>query len=98
MPTTPPCTSGTQPHSAAEAGDSARLEDTGSVPGPADRTFFPADRDDDGAERAKAICRACPVRRDCVAYALADPTLTGVWGASADAQRRNRRRQLRQAG
>jgi len=54
--------------------------------------FFPAECDDDGAEAAKAVCRSCPVRRDCVAYALADPTLTGVWGASTEAQRRNRRR------
>lgn len=60
--------------------------------------FFPADKDDGAAERAKAVCRSCPVRRDCVAYALADPTLTGVWGASTADQRRNRRQQLRQAG
>lgn len=60
--------------------------------------FFPADGDDAGAERAKAVCRDCPVRRQCVAYALPDPNLYGVWGASTADQRRNRRRQLRQAG
>ncbi len=60
--------------------------------------FFPAESDDAGAERAKAICRQCPVRRECVAYALADPNLEGVWGASTDRERRNRRHRLRQAG
>jgi WhiB family redox-sensing transcriptional regulator len=60
--------------------------------------FFPADTDDAGTERAKTVCRSCPVRRPCVAYALADPTLEGVWGASTERQRINRRRQLRQAG
>lgn len=60
--------------------------------------FFPADGDDDGAERAKAVCRTCPVRRLCVNYALPDPNLHGVWGVSTERQRRNRRRQLRQAG
>lgn len=60
--------------------------------------FFPADGDDAGAARAKAICWQCPVRKDCVAYALPDPNLHGVWGASTDDQRSARRRQLRQAG
>jgi len=60
--------------------------------------FFPADGDDDGAIRAKAVCRSCSVRRPCLAYALPDPNLYGVWGASTADQRRNRRRQLRQAG
>lgn len=59
--------------------------------------FFPAEGDDDGAERAKAVCRSCQVRHACAAYALPDPSLYGVWGASNERQRRNRRRQLRQA-
>lgn len=60
--------------------------------------FFPTDKDDVTAERAKAVCARCPVRRDCVAYAVADPEVYGIWGATTERQRRNRRRQLRQAG
>ena len=36
--------------------------------------------------------------RECVNYALRDPNIWGIWGASTDEQRRDRRRQLRQAG
>jgi WhiB family transcriptional regulator, redox-sensing transcriptional regulator len=60
--------------------------------------FFPADGDDGATEQAKAVCRSCAVRRDCAAYALADRSLCGVWGATNECQRRNRRHQLRQAG
>ena len=60
--------------------------------------FFPADSDTAGAERATAVCRTCPVRKECAAYALPDPNLYGVWGASTEAQRRNRRRQRRPEG
>lgn len=60
--------------------------------------FFPMDKDDVTAERAKAACSRCPVRRDCEAYALPDPDLHGIWGATTERQRRNRRRQLRQPG
>ena len=54
--------------------------------------FFPANKDDAGP--AKAVCGHCPVRRQCVAYALADPSLHGVWGASTEDQRKGRRRRL----
>ena len=36
---------------------------------------------------AKAACSRCPVRSDCLAEALADPTLTGVWGGTTDSER-----------
>ncbi len=52
--------------------------------------FFPANEDDAGP--AKAICGRCPVRRQCVAYALPDPNLWGIWGASTDDQRKVQRR------
>lgn len=32
------------------------------------------------AERAKALCRACPVRRGCLAGALERKEPCGVWG------------------
>src|SRR5205085_9266773 len=29
---------------------------------------------------ARAICAECPVRPECVAYALEDPSIAGTWG------------------
>lgn len=53
----------------------------------------------DGAEepwepdpRAQGFCLACPVRPECLAFALADPTLRGTWGGSSFHQRRQLRR------
>lgn len=40
------------------------------------------------AAPAKAICATCPALSDCLAYALADDTLTGVWGGTLPAERR----------
>ena len=49
---------------------------------------FPCNRDpdlwfaDDPAdlERAKALCAGCPIRRECLAAALAQAEPWGVWG------------------
>jgi len=51
--------------------------------------FFP-NKDIDGisAFRAKAVCRKCAVKAECLAYAVADPSLQGIWGATSDAERR----------
>lgn len=37
-----------------------------------DDTFFPQPGDTRGTEKAKAICAGCPVRRTCLAEALAE--------------------------
>lgn len=44
---------------------------------------------------AEAVCRRCDARDDCLAYALADPSLTGVWGCTTEAERRELRRRGR---
>lgn len=44
------------------------------------------------ATAAKAVCARCEVREPCLAYALADPTLQGVWGGLSDRERRQLRR------
>lgn len=44
------------------------------------------------AETAKAVCRGCPVRAECLAYAQADPSLTGVWGGTTEQERAAMRR------
>ena len=38
--------------------------------------------------RAKAVCRSCPVRFDCLAYALKHRVEHGVWGGLTDRERR----------
>jgi WhiB family redox-sensing transcriptional regulator len=38
--------------------------------------------------RAKAVCRACPVRFECLAYALKHRVEHGVWGGLTDRERR----------
>lgn len=47
--------------------------------------FFP-DRGGSNQD-AKKVCASCPVRTECLTYALADPTLTGVWGGTTTQQR-----------
>ena len=52
---------------------------------PADLTAGLADRQ---AERAKAVCKACPVRRECLQFALATRQSYGVWGGMSERERR----------
>jgi WhiB family redox-sensing transcriptional regulator len=42
--------------------------------------------------RLRSLCRACPVRQECLDYAMADDSLRGLWGGPNDAQRRELRR------
>ena len=42
---------------------------------------------------AKRICRECPVRRDCLAYAMEEPVDHGVWGGLTERERRRARRE-----
>jgi WhiB family transcriptional regulator, redox-sensing transcriptional regulator len=42
--------------------------------------FFP-DRGGSGlAVRAKAVCADCPVRQECLTFAVATGTADGIWG------------------
>jgi WhiB family redox-sensing transcriptional regulator len=41
--------------------------------------------------KARAICAICPVREQCLAYALADPESAGVWGGISERERRKMR-------
>ena len=38
--------------------------------------------------RAKAVCRSCPVRFDCLAYALKHRVEHGIWGGLTERERR----------
>jgi WhiB family redox-sensing transcriptional regulator len=47
------------------------------------------------AEVAKAVCAACPVRTDCLEWALVTCQDAGVWGGLDEEQRREIRRSRR---
>ena len=46
-------------------------------------------------ERAKAICRDCPVILDCLEWSLATAQDAGVWGGLSEEERREIRRARR---
>ena len=49
-------------------------------------TFFPSDGV--GVDRARAICKGCPVMGECLEYALAERIEHGVWGGCSERERR----------
>ncbi|MEV7417003.1 WhiB family transcriptional regulator [Streptomyces sp. NPDC089919] len=54
------------------------------------RTTDPDELFVDGAaqHRAKAVCRGCPVRTECLARALDERIEHGIWGGMTDRERR----------
>jgi WhiB family redox-sensing transcriptional regulator len=46
-------------------------------------------------EAAKAVCMTCPVRLDCLEWALATAQDSGVWGGLSEEERRALRRARR---
>ncbi|MCV7298148.1 WhiB family transcriptional regulator [Mycobacterium barrassiae] len=40
-------------------------------------------------ERAKRVCRSCPVQRECLRYAVASMESWGIWGAMTPRERRS---------
>jgi WhiB family redox-sensing transcriptional regulator len=42
---------------------------------------------------AKAVCRGCVVREDCLDYALANGEKFGIWGGLSERERRRLRRE-----
>ncbi len=41
----------------------------------------------------KALCAECAVQLDCLAFALADESLVGIWGGTSARERRRQRTQ-----
>jgi WhiB family redox-sensing transcriptional regulator len=49
-------------------------------------------------KRAKAVCMRCPVRAECLDYAVSRPEASGTWGGlDPDERHAERRRRLRRA-
>jgi len=48
--------------------------------------FFPVT--EEATRPARAVCAGCPVREDCLAYALANRIHDGVWGGTSERERR----------
>ena len=59
--------------------------------------FFPETEDDEAVAPAKAICASCPVRVECLEFALATRQDDGVWGGLTETERRRLRRRRREA-
>jgi WhiB family redox-sensing transcriptional regulator len=83
-------------------GDASQPQVTGLAPGEDWRSsaacqaadpdlFFPVSgsgKSLDQVERAKDICACCPVRRDCLAFALRTGQAHGIWGGLTEEERR----------
>jgi WhiB family redox-sensing transcriptional regulator len=54
--------------------------------------FFPTRGDNDKMRIAKAICAECPVRAECLDYAIRNAEKFGVWGGLSERERRSLRR------
>ncbi|WP_086830388.1 WhiB family transcriptional regulator [Streptomyces sp. NRRL B-24572] len=54
----------------------------------ADAVFFPLPRDHEAIAEAKELCGWCPVRSDCLNYALENVLKEGIWGGLTEAERR----------
>jgi WhiB family redox-sensing transcriptional regulator len=62
--------------------------------------FFPVSDIGPGArqaERAKAVCARCPVRAQCLEYALDNGLDHGIYGGTSESERRMLRRTVRKA-
>jgi WhiB family redox-sensing transcriptional regulator len=63
--------------------------------GPQSEVFFPpsqSERKHDRLERerrAKAICGICPVRSDCLTYAMEIRESHGIWGGLSESERKS---------
>lgn len=60
--------------------------------------FFPEGRlEFSEIRRLKSICRACPIRPDCLEYALTSGEDTGVWGGTTPGERKEIKKVRRSA-
>jgi WhiB family redox-sensing transcriptional regulator len=48
--------------------------------------------------RAKAVCAGCPVRADCLSFAMSRPEKSGLWGGLGEEERHSERRRVMRRG
>lgn len=46
---------------------------------------------------AKAVCKSCPARSECLEFAIASPDIKGIWSGTTERERSRIRRQRRVA-
>jgi WhiB family redox-sensing transcriptional regulator len=59
--------------------------------------FFPLSAAQASADRiaaAKAVCAGCPVRRECLSFALSTRQEHGIWGGRTEQERARLRRRI----
>jgi WhiB family redox-sensing transcriptional regulator len=54
--------------------------------------FFPKKGSIYESRVAKKTCRKCPIVEKCLQYALKDPEIKGIWGATSEQDRHNKRK------
>ena len=69
----------------------------GACRGSDPETFYPRSNDNYDAAPALVICGMCPVRAECLDYALRVHEDHGIWGGTTARERRRRRAALRKA-
>ncbi|HZJ47628.1 MAG TPA: WhiB family transcriptional regulator [Acidimicrobiia bacterium] len=57
--------------------------------------FFPPSDAPQAAKAAKLICAGCPVRDECLSFAIDTAQSEGVWGGMDAGERRRLRRRIR---
>ena len=50
------------------------------------------------SNEATAICNECPVKIDCLEYAINTNQDSGIWGGTTEEERKNLRRQYKKTG
>jgi WhiB family redox-sensing transcriptional regulator len=56
--------------------------------------FFPSDGT--GVDKARRMCEQCPVKMECLNYALENHIEHGVWGGTSERERRRMQRRRRE--
>ena len=74
--------------------DDAQWRDAAACRNADPELFFPVGTTGDAledTEAAIALCRRCPVREECLEYAMATNQRDGIWGARTEEDRRRMR-------
>jgi WhiB family redox-sensing transcriptional regulator len=62
--------------------------DAGACRGTGNAVFYPSRGGADDVAAAKSVCARCPVRIACLEYALVSRQRDGIWGGTAEKDRR----------